>query len=162
MIQGRAYFPHDVPAQEIQITALDPAGRELGRTKTDREGKFVLTPDIRERCEIKIVAASDDGHGADYTVHAAELPADLPLTPAAGPAAASVGRPAARPAEQPADPTQTAGRSPETPAQVVELREQVFDYEYRLRFRDVLGGLGYILGLAGVACYLLSLRRRQR
>ena len=40
------------------------------------------------------------------------------------------------------------------------LRQQVYDSEERLRFRDILGGIGFILGLAGVAFYLKARRRR--
>ena len=161
-IRGNAYFPGNVPAREIQVTAVAPDGRELGRTKTDQEGKFAL--DIRERSDTKIVAVAEDGHGAEFTVHAAELPEDLPAAaPSAGPTAGPPGPPAAHPAGQPSLPGQDLpGEIQALRAQVVELRGQVYDYEQRLRFRDVLGGLGYILGLAGVACYLLSLKRAGR
>jgi nickel transport protein len=157
-IQGRAYFPGKVPAREIQVTAVAPDGRELGRTKTDQDGRFVLA--VRERCETKIVAAGDDGHGAEFILHAAEMPAELPRTV---PAEAEAGGPPPAPpaAGQPLPPGHNvAGQIEALRAQVVELREQVYDYEQRLRLRDVLGGLGYILGLAGLACYLLSRRKR--
>lgn len=39
------------------------------------------------------------------------------------------------------------------------LQEQLHEYERRTRLRDVLGGIGYILGLAGVAA-LIKTRRR--
>ena len=42
-IQGRAYFPGDVPAQKSDVIARDPSGRELGRTTTDDDGKFTFT-----------------------------------------------------------------------------------------------------------------------
>jgi nickel transport protein len=159
-IRGNAYFPGNVPAREIQVMAVAPNGRELGRTKTDQEGNFAL--EIRERCDTKIVAASEDGHGAEYLVHAAEMPADLPAAaPSDGPPVGPPGQPAVRPSGPPSIPGQELlGEIQALRAQVVELRGQVYDYEQRLRFRDVLGGLGYILGLAGVACYLLSLRRQ--
>jgi nickel transport protein len=158
-IRGNAYFPGNVPAREVQVTAVAPDGRTLGRTKTDQEGDFAL--DIRERCDTKIVAASEDGHGAEFTVHAAEMPQDLPAAaPSDGSPVGPPGQPAVRPAGPPAIPGQDVlGEIQALRAQVIELRGQVYDYEQRLRFRDVLGGLGYILGLAGVACYLLSLRR---
>ncbi len=39
------------------------------------------------------------------------------------------------------------------------LQEQLHEYERRTRLRDVLGGIGYILGLAGVVA-LIKTRRR--
>jgi nickel transport protein len=43
--------------------------------------------------------------------------------------------------------------------QIAALREQLHEYESRIRLRDVLGGIGYILGLAGVAALMKSRRR---
>ena len=40
------------------------------------------------------------------------------------------------------------------------LRKDVRDSEERLRFRDILGGIGFICGLAGVAFYMKALRSK--
>ena len=40
------------------------------------------------------------------------------------------------------------------------LREQVDAYESQLRFRDILGGLGWLAGITGVVCWFTSRRRR--
>ncbi len=61
-IQGRAYFPGDVPAQESVVIARDPSGRELGRTTTDDEGKFTFPP--REHVDYCLTAETPDGHSA--------------------------------------------------------------------------------------------------
>ena len=45
---------------------------------------------------------------------------------------------------------------------VTPLREQLNAYEDRLRWRDVLGGIGYILGLTGLAAAFSTHRRRQK
>jgi nickel transport protein len=39
------------------------------------------------------------------------------------------------------------------------LHEELRAYEDRTRLRDLLGGVGYILGVAGIAFYLLACRR---
>ncbi len=64
------------PAIKIQVTALDPEGHELGRATTDQAGKFRWRR--AARCDYRLVAQTGDGHGAEYTVPAAELPAALP------------------------------------------------------------------------------------
>ena len=46
--------------------------------------------------------------------------------------------------------------------QITELRKQINRYEERKRFHDVLGGIGYIVGLSGLAFYFLGVRRKQR
>jgi nickel transport protein len=45
--------------------------------------------------------------------------------------------------------------------QVGPLREQLAGYEDTVRRHDVLGGLGYILGITGIACYLIARHNRQ-
>jgi len=44
--------------------------------------------------------------------------------------------------------------------QIDELRRQISESDERLRFRDILGGVGFILGLAGVAYYMKARQRR--
>ena len=46
--------------------------------------------------------------------------------------------------------------------QLVALRRDLNEYENELRLRDVLGGLGYILGVMGVVFYFLGVRRKEK
>jgi nickel transport protein len=39
--------------------------------------------------------------------------------------------------------------------EIVELREEI-------RLHDILGGIGYIIGIAGISFYFLGVRRRER
>ncbi len=126
-ITGKAYFGGGTAAQGVPVVALDPAGKELGRTTTDAQGQFSL--EARDRCDHKLVVATDDGHGAEYTIHAAEL------------------------AAAPGDDRAALGE------QIVLLRDQLDQYQQRLSLRDLLGGIGYILGITGVACYFLAAKR---
>ena len=45
---------------------------------------------------------------------------------------------------------------------IVQLQNQLSGYEQKTRLRDVLGGIGYIVGVAGIAFYFLGVRRQQR
>jgi hypothetical protein len=170
-IHGRAYFSGGSPAIKIQVTALDAAGHELGRATTDQKGNFSL--EAHRRCDYRLVAETGDGHGAEYTVSAAELPAVLPRGDPA--LAVSVGQPPGPPgASSPFRPmtegqaAMAAGGDGRVAAelqalerQVGRLREQLDENENRLRFRDLVGGIGYILGLAGIACYCWTLTQRR-
>lgn len=163
-IRGRAYFPGDVPAQKSDVIARDAAGRELGRTTTDDEGKFTFA--ARERVDYHLVAETPDGHGGQYIVHAEELSDNLPSK-------VSLTDSGSQSVSQPTDHAGTAAASPgkeneplavevqlaELRKQIQALRQQVFDSDERLRFRDILGGVGFILGLAGVAFYMKARRR---
>jgi len=44
---------------------------------------------------------------------------------------------------------------------VTPLREQLETYEQKIRWHDVLGGIGYIIGLAGLAAYGLARKRSE-
>jgi nickel transport protein len=152
-ILGKAYFSSGAAAQGVSVTAFDPAGRELGRTTADAQGQFSL--EARTRCDHRLVVETADGHGAEYTVSAAELPADLAPAVAGPPKpGASGGSGGKIAAKTPPDADQIAAKIDALTAQVVQLREQ-------LRFRDVLGGIGFILGITGIAFYCLGAMRNR-
>jgi nickel transport protein len=164
-IHGRAYFPGDVPAQHSDVIVRDASGRELGRSKTDDNGKFTFT--AREHVDLYLVAETPDGHVGTYTIHAAELPDSLL---AGGPPAGSgaqvasqatdhAGVPAAAAREEP-ELASVRDRLAELSTQIQLLRRQASESDERLRFRDILGGIGFILGLAGVAFYMKARRGR--
>lgn len=157
-IVGKVYFRGGSPAQHVTVTALDPAGRELGKATTDAEGRFRLA--ARCRCDTKLVADTGDGHGADYLIEAKDLPEDLP---AGVPATDATAAPKAAPAERDV----TAIVLPDThpskglEREIAAFREDLDAFRQETRIRDVLGGIGYILGLSGVAFYLLGRRDKK-
>ncbi|MEI8372186.1 MAG: hypothetical protein WCJ35_05030 [Planctomycetota bacterium] len=159
LIQGRVYFPGDVPARKIDVIARDPSGRELDRTTTDDDGKFTFT--AREHVDHYLVAETLDGHGGGpYIVHATEfsgrLPAKGPTTESGSQVklqATDASVPAASTGNENKQATVTLQLT-ELRTQLDELRQQIFESDERLRFRDILGGIGFILGLAGVAFYM--------
>lgn len=173
-VRGEAYFHGGSAAQGAEVRVLDPQGNELAKTTTDSEGLFAFEPPVR--CALKLVVTTGEGHSAEFTVPADELPDALPgATNPAQQAARQPGQsnpPSATGTGQPATPLpETEGiASPETLAwevaqlrkQVQALRQEVFHYEQKVRWHDVLGGIGYILGLSGAAFYLLGAKRRER
>ncbi len=162
-IHGRAYFPGDVPAQKIDVIVRDPAGGELGRTTTDDEGNFTFT--AGKRVDHYLVAETPDGHSGQYIVRAAALPDSLPADVPAGSGGSQVASPATDHASRPAaagkedEPTVVRDQLTELGKQVDLLRQQVYDSEERLRLRDILGGIGFIFGLAGLALYMKARQR---
>ncbi len=164
-IHGRAYFPGDVPAQHSDVIVRDASGRELGRTMTDDKGKFTFT--AHERTDLYLSAETPDGHVGAYTIQASELPGILPAgnppaesgAPVVSQASEHAGAPAAVPGEK-NEPASVSDRLTELNTQVQLLRRQVSESDERLRFRDILGGIGFILGLAGVAFYMKARRGR--
>jgi len=135
-IRGEVYFRGRVPAQNVTVRAADAAGAEIGKTTTDEEGKFTLP--AAGRRDHRLVAQSADGHST------------APLT-----------LPAALFAEDAADPADSR-QLEALHAEIDLLNEQLIACQERTRVRDVLGGIGWIVGLTGIAYYYLGVRRKLR
>ena len=165
-ITGSARFAGGgTPAGET-VVAHDPAGRELARTTTDADGAFSL--EATQRIDHHLVIETADGHVARFVVSAAELPASLPTrdgpavdAPADAAMAAVGGDAPAATLPASIDEAALAALVDEAVRRRVQpLREELFAFQEAVRFRDVLGGIGYIVGFFGLIAYGLSLRRR--
>lgn len=168
-IRGEAYFRKGSPAKGAKIALYAPDGKRLQETLTDGEGKFVFT--VAARAAYKVAVDTGDGHAAEYTLDPEELASGLPVYGAGeAPAGVSTATPAAAStakAAEPAAPATTVGggESAETERllkQVLAKQRQLYDeFEQRREWRDILGGIGYIFGLFGVALYFATRKRRQ-
>jgi len=182
-IVGEAYFRGGTPVPNAAVTVLDSAGLTLGQTTTDAQGKFRFEP--QWRCDHRLVLRAEGGHAAEFTVAAGELPSTLPAReiPEGKTLADKQPVPPGTPTladKQPVPPdTPTlAGEQPVPPGgaaivelsdrlegverQVAGLRKELARYEDKVRWHDVLGGLGCILGFMGLSFYFLGVRRRER
>ena len=159
-IEGKAYFKGGHGAQGIAVRILGPDGTVLGETETDSEGRFRFT--ATRRVDHLITAEVGDGHRTEFTVRASELPESLPgpSGQAAAPTHTAASTPSATPETAP---------SPDVSRQVEEavarqlhpLREQIAALEDGIRLRDILGGIGYLVGIAGLMAWL-GARRKER
>jgi nickel transport protein len=147
-------YPDGTRVYEGVIRVLDSAGKELLSGKTNDKGEFsfkVPKPD-----DLNIVLEAGMGHRADWSLSKQDL---APSGAAPEPAARS--QPDARPGPAPADP-----RPPQAANDLDQAIERALDkklapvlrmlaemHEQKVRLTDVLGGIGYIIGLVGVAAY---------
>lgn len=155
-VKGRVYFPGGGRARDTMVEVIGPGGEELGRVRTDENGEFTFQAQLK--CDHTFVVDPGDGHRAAYVLEADELPDDLPAPDSA------VGRAETTALEQtpPApSPEPKAADVQALAAQVQALREELEGYEGRTRLRDVLGGIGYILGIAGIVFYFAGRGRRE-
>jgi hypothetical protein len=164
-IQGEVYYQDGSPAQNVTVSVLDPAGRMLGTATTDGEGRFSYQP--RFRGSHTFVADGGFGHRAEHTVAAEELPVDLPEIPADEPVAETgPATPVADPGQAPratgASPNELAAEIRALNQQIAALRSDLEKWKTALRLQDVLGGVGYILGILGGVSYFLAGRRRNK
>ena len=162
-IRGRAYLQGGGSPGRAAVSLFDPQGQSLGQTTTDEQGKF--TVEARFRCDHRIIVDSGEGHRAEYTLPATALPDDLPLRTAdEGASAAKPPQAAPLPSPQHGDPSPPASAShvklEDLARQIDQLQFQIDQLGSRIRVQDVLGGLGYILGLMGLAYYFLGVRRK--
>lgn len=162
---GYAYFSPGGRPRQVAVTVTDADGRLLATTTTDDQGYFRI--EAEHRVDHRITVDGGDGHVATYTVTASELPDTLPAGD--GPSAAlisaveaptdAVAR-AASPALLVADTDWRVFIDQSLSRQIRPLREQIDAYQEKIWWHDVLGGIGYILGLAGLAFGLSERRRR--
>jgi len=157
-ISGYAYFNGGNRAAGVRVAVADPAGTPVFSGTTDADGAFRF--EATRRTDHVISVAGDDGHAASFVVAAAELPERLPgaeAGSAALPAPPSPVGSLSRPA--PNDPDELRAMIEQGVArQLRPLREQIESYQDKIWWHDVLGGIGYIVGLGGLA-YGLTQRR---
>lgn len=175
-ISGYVYFPGGGRATGAEVTVTGPDGAEIGRLRTDGEGVFRFQ--ATRRIDHTFTADTGDGHRGGFVVKAGQLPAALGGEAApgaiggdfgAGRAAApangggsggGAGGGAGAPAAPVVDPAALEDAIARAVAREVNpLREQIEAYEERIRLHDILGGLGWIAGIAGLGFFVLGRRR---
>lgn len=180
-------FNRSSPVRGGLVTVYDATdGGELLRGRTDAQGRFAFpVPDaMRRGHDLRIEVNAGEGHVNVWNMEASEIAgagaqsadpgaasgqADAPAPAAAAASSVSAGGGAAAPA-LPA----TAGQAltaPEVRAIVTEAlntglaplrRELAALSDPGPGLRDIIGGLGWLMGLAGIACYVLARRREGR
>jgi len=155
-ISGRVYFPGGGRAKGVTVTFLAPDDTKLGEAVTDGQGEFAFEATVR--CDHQAVVDTGDGHRATTTVPADTLDPALPEGPGAAPHDPDATAPHAHDATT-TDLETVVDRA--VARHIRPLREQLDAYEERRRLHDILGGIGIIFGICGVAAYLLS-KRGQR
>lgn len=149
-----------------RIEVFNSRGELLLTGTTDDQGAYSFP--IPERDDLKVVLTAGSGHGNYWIVPAAEMDAlpvqdrDRPEKPPAvsrqaPPEGSTEHPPASSPCVDMQNVEATVARILE--AKLAPLRARLADPAWGLR--DVLGGIGYILGLMGLAAYL-HYRRQTR
>lgn len=154
-IAGEAYFSGGTRAQGIAVRAVGAGGKVLAEVRTDTEGNFAF-PQL-SAAPVEIVADAADGHIARFRM----TEADMAATPGMGAATAA---PSGKEIST-ADPLPSASSSAleqtvdrAVARRIAPLQRQIAEYESRIRLHDVLGGVGYLVGIAGIAFWWLARR----
>ena len=142
------------------------SGKLLLTGTTDEEGRysFAIPAEAREgKMDLLLVLKAGEGHQAEWTVKYDEFGAggDAPAeaeTPAtaesAAPAAAAPAAPATTAAAAPVD---TAAIKAVVHSELAPVKQMLAEmYDSGPGVTEILGGIGYIFGLFGVAAYMKS------
>ncbi len=165
LITGSAYFAGGGAAGGARIRVLDAQGRTLAEPTPDAAGRFSYR--AKAAADLLILAETGDGHRAEWPIPASDLSgsfptggAGTPAQPAAAPTAPAAAPPT--PAPTGADPLLTTAIEGAVARQIRPLREELQSFQDQARLRDILGGLGYIFGLMGLALWWRSRRTAAR
>ncbi|MCF8479758.1 MAG: hypothetical protein K9H25_04955 [Rhodospirillum sp.] len=144
-IVGQAYFGGGKYPQGMTITATDPQGQPLGEVLTDSEGRFRLP--ITRTVDYLLSASTTDGHAAK-----AHVPLGEPEEPTTDNGYQGSKEPARATVES-ADLDRSLTRA------LRPMEERLQALEETVGIRDILGGLGYILGLFGLAAWFSARKK---
>ena len=160
-IEVEAAFSNGDAAKDARIEVFLPDGSKVHEGILDEDGLVAFT--ARHRTDHRIVVNAGAGHVVELTITADQLPATLATgsggsTPFVATAAAA--EPTMAAASPAADLEAMIDRA--VARQIKPLRQQLAEYEETVRWRDILGGLGFIVGITGIALYVAARRRTGR
>ncbi|MCG8383576.1 MAG: cobalt ABC transporter permease [Gammaproteobacteria bacterium] len=142
------------------VEVFDPDGKKLGETRTKTNGTFHYTATSVIAHHFKANLGS--GHAIELILEAQALP-DAP---------SSRDKSALNTAPTTSLHTDSAGNlnedqlkqliSEAVSRQVTPLRRDLINYQNQAKWHDVLGGIGYILGIFGLAAWLTARKQKEK
>jgi nickel transport protein len=146
-VKGHLHFADETPAKEVLITVTGQESRNEIQVATDEQGEFSFEPALWE--DYLLEARTQDGHYARFTVYAGELPSALSAPGSA--AAGDDGREPHKDAGSRAQASEIERLVEDSVSrQIAPLRRDIAIYRETIRIQDIVGGIGYIVGLAGL------------
>jgi len=172
-VHTESYFADGTRAAGCRVTVEDMSGRQLLEGTTDKDGMFSF--DIPGPEDLRIVLHASMGHQNDYVIKASELTAALPGGGGEAKTWGAESRPVKeKPAMKEKPSARVSGTAAAAAVSVEELRAVVDEtVESRLKplyamladmreaedkpdVSEVVGGIGYIMGIMGVILYFKS------
>jgi nickel transport protein len=166
-IQVESKFVPDTPVHQGRVQVLDSkTGQVLVRGQTDDQGRFSfqIPPKAKsEHLDLKIVVESTMGHRGEWLLKAASYLTGASMGKAVEPAPAAAAAPKAPdtravPLDQQA---LEAALQKTLERQLAPIKEKLTELSvHRTSLTDIIGGLGYIMGIFGLWAYLQSKKRK--
>jgi nickel transport protein len=166
-IHTESKFVPDTPVRGGEVRVLEPkTGRVLLTGATDAQGKFsfkIPAEAATQRLDLKIVVEAAMGHRGEWLLKAGNYLPGGPPEPAAAPAPAATPKPtvletgAAAMDRQMLEDVLNAALE----RQLAPVKETLAQLTvHRTSLTDIIGGIGYIMGLFGLWAYFLSRRKK--
>ena len=172
-VSGEGYFSGGAKAQAVPVEILDASGAVVATGVTAKDGTFRIALPAKASPPLKVVLKAGDGHQNDYTLTAQDLglgagaPVAAQASSLPGAVAAPVAPASGPPAVAPLDEARMAALVEAATAkaldeelaplklQLVRMAEQ----DQSARVRDIIGGLGWIVGMVGVVAWFKRPKR---
>lgn len=169
-IIGETAFSGGRSPKDVEILVENPAsGEQLLTTRTDATGKFsFLVPELarEQHIDLQIIVNVGEGHRNSWLLEAADYLPDVQTSTTAQTAVNTVSSPKVVPTD-----TTSPLSSPEYSVINSEQLRLIIDEsvskqlspikrmlaesrEQKTSLKDILGGIGYIIGLLGMAAYM--------
>jgi nickel transport protein len=169
-VQVECYFTRSQKVRHGKLTVTDlSTGEKLFEATTDEQGLFRFQPDtafLKTGHGMNILLSAGEGHQSDWEISAEELASLSPSGQSTGPQSPTQGVSEAQPSQA----TSVSGTlvAPATEAAELEaLIGKVMDaklapikqslawqQDNSPNLRDIIGGIGWIIGLLGLATYM--------
>ena len=171
-IYGETAFSGDRKPKNVEITVLDAdSDAVLLTTRTDEQGKFSFTiPEqaVQDRMDLVVVINAGQGHRGEWP-----LPADEYLSLyTSSDLNAEESAPVELQSPRPVDQSQAGLIDEQLLRTIVEeelenklapLRQKLAEInEDKPDLRDIIGGIGYILGMAGIIAWIKSKKQQNK
>ena len=170
-------FNRSSPLRSGLVVVFDATnGKELLQGRTDEQGRFLFAvpEEVRQGHGLRIEVNGGEGHVNDWSMTAKEINEALDLSH--GFQAGGTAEPVLSPAASSSQPkTSAAQGQPLTASEVRTIvaeslnaglaplrRELAALSSGSPTLRDIIGGLGWIMGFIGIGCFFLARRERQK
>ncbi|XCN74363.1 MAG: cobalamin biosynthesis protein CbiL [Candidatus Electrothrix aestuarii] len=160
-IVGETAFSGGRKPKNADIIVEDAAsGKQLFSSRTDEQGLFRFTiPNEAQNkhLDLRIIVQAGDGHRGEWLLEAADYLSAAPETPIVPAATPAAGAETSIPLQQMQQVMQETIDRELAPVK----RMLAQSSEHGPTLQDILGGIGYILGLAGIAAYFKAQQKNK-